>query len=709
MTIRAVILGLLGAMFVAAVAYLNDHVWLLPHFVASHFPVFVFGSLVVFALLVNPVLFLVRRNWRFRPAEVAVAVMFMLVACSIPNYGFLGVFTKAMVMPANVYKSEPGWEKNHLREYLPPHWQPAAGKYVPEFTDNFMQGGRAGGENISVADVPWHYWQSSLMTWMPLMMLMTVALICLGLILHKQWTQAERLRYPIADVATTLLEQDPNRAMPKLFRSTGFWWGLGLVLFIRVVNGVYAWFPENMIEIPLRLPFYDVADHFVAIKHADMWWWAWLGPMMYPTVIAIGFMLASDVGLSLGLAPPLFAVISMAFLKNFDLNIGHDDYMLGGSAAWQRFGSYVAMVLVIGYTGRRYYRDVLKGALTFRNQAGVPDYAAWACRIFFLAIGAFVMILVANGLPWPFAVLTVGMILLVSLGMSRINCESGLFLNLPRWQPIGIMVGLFGAVALGPKAIMMLALLSVVFTVVPWESLMPFFMNGLKMCSSQKIKVGRVGASSIGVYALSLMVALPVVLWAIHNYGVLREPPQWSTQDLTRYVYESGDTLVNDLKYEAKLSAAETLTTGERLGFNWGHVSFDWGRFPPVSWDDFGFDHIDPDGRFLRSAGIGLGIVLVVSFMRLRLPWWPLHPVLFMIWGTRQIAELSASFLVGWAIKSAVTNLGGTQTYQRTKVIMFGIIAGDLLGGLTFMAIALIYHLVTGKPAPEYLIFPKMM
>ena len=43
MTIRAVILGLLGAIFLAAVGYINDHVWHLTQIVACHFPVFVFG------------------------------------------------------------------------------------------------------------------------------------------------------------------------------------------------------------------------------------------------------------------------------------------------------------------------------------------------------------------------------------------------------------------------------------------------------------------------------------------------------------------------------------------------------------------------------------------------------------------------------------------------------------------------------------------
>ena len=75
MTIRSVIFGLLGAVFIAAVTYLNDHVWMLSQIVTGHLPVFVFGLLVVLVLGVNPLLFAINPNWRLRPKELAVGMM----------------------------------------------------------------------------------------------------------------------------------------------------------------------------------------------------------------------------------------------------------------------------------------------------------------------------------------------------------------------------------------------------------------------------------------------------------------------------------------------------------------------------------------------------------------------------------------------------------------------------------------------------------
>ena len=109
-----------------------------------------------------------------------------------------------------------------------------------------------------------------------------------------------------------------------------------------------------------------------------------------------------------------------------------------------------------------------------------------------------------------------------------------------------------------------------------------------------------------------------------------------------------------------------------------------------------------------RWAIVGVLLVGVVSYLRLRVPWWPIHPVLFMVWGTRQMAEISFSFLIGWGIKTAVTNLGGTRTYRKAKSLLFGVIAGDLLGGLIFMAVGVCYYLSTGKALQKYSIFPMM-
>ena len=104
--------------------------------------------------------------------------------------------------------------------------------------------------------------------------------------------------------------------------------------------------------------------------------------------------------------------------------------------------------------------------------------------------------------------------------------------------------------------------------------------------------------------------------------------------------------------------------------------------------------------------GGGLGIVLAFAAIRLRWPKWPLHPVLFLVWSSYAGRMFAASFLSGWGVKLLVTRYGGALWYQRLKPLMFGLIAGEMLGGLTPMAVGLVYWLATGLPPKSFYILP---
>ena len=118
------------------------------------------------------------------------------------------------------------------------------------------------------------------------------------------------------------------------------------------------------------------------------------------------------------------------------------------------------------------------------------------------------------------------------------------------------------------------------------------------------------------------------------------------------------------------------------------------------------FAGISADHRFLMAAGVGLVLVLLLNWARLRWNWWPLHPVLFLVWATVPMAHFAPSFLLGWMVRSAVVRLGGGRGYQKIKPLMYGLIAGDLLGGMLFMGVGVVYYLLNNVRPKLYQIFP---
>jgi len=680
MSIRSLIIGILAALFVAGAGYLNDSVLRLTPLVGNHLPIFVFGALAVFAMAINPLLYLIGKGVRLRPGELAVIVALMLVACSIPGSGLMRTFPHTLVMPAQMARTNPGWEKNEVLSFVPGKMLAGGGHYDPEVQEGFMSGTlkTATPPLTKPSTVPWHKWRTPLTTWLPIILLTAVCVISMSLVVHRQWVSRERLRYPIADFASSLMAQEPDRGAGTIFRNRLFWAGLITVLLIRTVNGLHAWYP-SMLSIPLTLDLSQISQKWPDLARAPKAYLLY-SPVIFPAVVGFAFFLASDVSLSLGLSQVLFVPIFSALaLAGIDTST---EYFTGGGLSDQLFGSFLGMALLLLYTGRRHYVHVLKQAFTFRQEEGVEGYAAWAFRFGLLAAVALVLILwLSLGLDLIFSVLLVLLVLMMFLVMARINAETGLFFCQPTWQPIGVLIGIFGFVALGPKALIIAGLVCAVLTIDPRESLMPFVVNGLKMCDRSGVKPSRVGIPIVAVFVLGLAVAILVVLGSAYARGTAGDG--WALNSVPKFAPDTTSRAIDQLSQDKLLRESMELESAERV------------------------THAVPSKKFLVWAAIGLGLVLVVSFLRLRFTWWPIHPVMFLVWGTYPIGWFSHSFLLGWLIKAVVTKLGGGQKYRELQPLMVGVIAGDLLGGLIFMgAGAAYYALYQQVPPTEYNIFP---
>lgn len=669
-------MGVFGAALVAGVGYLNDQVLRLNFLVGNHFPISIFGLLIVGVVVVNPMLYRLRANWRLRPGELAVAMALVLVACSVPGSSLMRVFTPSLVMPIRYNSLNAGWRKNNVLSYVPEAMMPAGGKPDPQVVDNFVSGLGRPGKPIGLEAVPWDKWQSPLITWGSLIFLAGVCAISMSVIVHYQWARRERLRYPIAEFASTIMDSKPGSAMASIFHNRLFWLALGVMFSIRMINGTHAWFP-NFISIPMEfdIPLWQKLPLLASTPTAGRL----LRPIFYPTFIAFAYFLASDVAFTLGFCQVLFvAAAAMLLTAGVDISQAH---FSGGPFMWQRFGSYLMIALLLAYSGRRYYRAVFSRALLIGRTERPEPSAVWAARILLLAGGGMVAIVTALGLAWPLALMAVGMLLLIYLVMARINAETGLFHCEPLWEPIAVLIGLFGFHALGLKGLAILGLFTAVLAIDPRECLMPFMVNGLKMCDTAAVRPGRVGWTAIAVLAVALTVAVPVVLWANYNFGV-QTADRWSSYNVPNDMFNVVDRAATKLRVTGELESSGGLSAIERVS------------------------NMRPDGRFFWAFGAGAVGVFALSALRRRFTWWPLHPVLLLVAGTWPIEQFSHSFLLGWLIKVMVTKFGGAGRYRQGKAVMVGVIAGDLLGGLVFMAIGAIYYWQTGLYPIKYHVFP---
>jgi hypothetical protein len=81
--------------------------------------------------------------------------------------------------------------------------------------------------------------------------------------------------------------------------------------------------------------------------------------------------------------------------------------------------------------------------------------------------------------------------------------------------------------------------------------------------------------------------------------------------------------------------------------------------------------------------------------------------VLFFMLGSMAGIRLGWSFLIGWALRTAILRLGGARAFQAALPWAVGMIAGELLAALGWQFWGLAYNLVTGLPPSSYFIMPN--
>ena len=84
--------------------------------------------------------------------------------------------------------------------------------------------------------------------------------------------------------------------------------------------------------------------------------------------------------------------------------------------------------------------------------------------------------------------------------------------------------------------------------------------------------------------------------------------------------------------------------------------------------------------------------VVFIAWMRLRFPWWPFHPVGYIIGFSELVDEGCgmSPFLIAWLAKSLVLRYGGLRLYRQTLPAAIGLLMGDVLNRSLWNVIALV-------------------
>jgi hypothetical protein len=681
MTPRAIVLGLLCACYLCAITYFNDFVLRQTFLLGSHLPIAVYGSLMLFLLLLHPLLGKYVKLLALRPREIAIICALTFAVCTIPSAGLGRYLYVTLMMPHQLERREPGYADSGLLEKAPKEMlaDPGAER---DALPGYVTGLDRPGNPMRPTDIPWAAWTQTLLFWLALIGALWLALVGLSLVIHRQWTRHEFLPYPIAQMTQSLLPATESKESPVL-RDRLFYLGLFVVAGIHLVNFAELYFPDHLAKIPLTLKLAPLLKLLPQGFTPGGLITVVLNGKIYFVALGMAYFLSREVSLSLAVAPILWSVFT-GLLAGYGVQVyaGHT----GSLESFFLFGACVGVVASVVYFGRGFYGRVLLRAVGFKHPPGdsveVPQYAIFGARaaVFGLLLGT--LLLTCTGLDWQLAVMAVAFILVAYVTMSRVLAETGFFFLGIYYSLPALFAAIFGGQALGAQVLVILSLLGTVLTHEPRGAFMPYIVNSLRLLEYQRAPISRVAPWVLVAVVLGFCVSVPLTLYWQYRGGNLNID-EWAVNSAARRMFDEPLEITQQLQAQGTLAEAGSLTGFAR------------------------FTQMQPEPGYLLCMAVGLGLVLLFYYLRLRFVGWPLHPILFVVWSGWSTAVFAMSFFLGWLIKGLIWHYGGKHTYQRLKPLMLGLVAGELIGAILPMMISTALYFINGQRPLTYIVLPS--
>ena len=565
---------------------------------------------------------LLKRNWAFQRGELITIFIMMMVATAIPTRGVVGMLLP--MITGTFYYATP---ENEWAELIHPILSDWLVVYDASAIKGFYEG------TSGPLRIPWNIWSGPLLRWLAFYASLYLILICATVILRRQWTEHERLVYPLVQVPMAMLQDDAKGHLVKpFFKNSIMWCGFAIPLAINSVNALHHYFYfispietqtslalfRNSVTLSLRLNLlmFGFAYFINTNISFSLWFFYLLHLIERGTFSILGIHSPEELGPWTGSGP------------------------IGAIMGHQMMGALITLVLFGLWTARPHLKAVLHKALDknapIDDTREIMSYRTAVCG-FCLGVVIMGSWLWKSGIPgWitPFFLFAA---LVIFIGLARVIAEAGLPTVTPEMVPAGFVVSGVGVPALGAKG-----MIATGYTLA-WAGDLLVFMaaplaNGLRLGSEttrgQRALLGAIVAAML----ISLVVSTWFLLYLAYRDGAL---------NLHRQYFGTFAT------YPSSFAAQKLANpTGPSLsGWLW--------------------------------TAVGGLIMAGLMVARHKFIWWPFHPLGFAVSMGWAMVNIWFSVFLAWMIKVLVLKYGGPALYQKTRPFFLGIVLGQfVVGGL---------------------------
>jgi len=632
----------------------------------SRFPAASLVFLFLLVLALNAGLSLFRSAFGLTRQDLVLVFCMTMLVNAIPGCGFWSFWAPTMIGGQYFATPENNWESvlRHMPDSWAPHdtldSRPIEHFYtgLPNLSPDFV--GR-------LQQVPWRPWLGPYAVWCVALLFLFGVMFAVSGILRKQWSENERLPFPLAQLPEELVSGVGTSNPRPFFRDRMAWWGIGLVFALYSMNNLSLYRPE----VP-QLALTNGLDQYLTELP-----WSVFRPFpafIFISVVGLSYLVSLEVSFSVWF---FWIVMKAATFVFYQAGIAQDGWFFNDTQSSgyrsvfraQGTGALIAMVLLGFWMARRQLKESAKQALGLMPgdpaESGFSPRTLWTVLLICLtgSVGWLVFYGVGIG-PSLFVVAT----LVISLvGLARIFCESGIFYVQIYEFPSLLLQKVATPGALGTATYVKLSLWDRVM-VADWYrvAFMPVIMNSLHLATRTGLRRRSVMLGMAGAVALALTVSFGSFLYTVYTQPGGANTMAWYFNHFPRWEYGLLTPKVQQMdSYEQRVAvSAEPLPEADR---------------PEVARRDW---------IFLASGLLGAGFMALSAWLRSFLFWFP-HPFGYMMWMcSHPHYNTWFSFLLGWGIKKAILRFGGNRTYLRARRFFIGLVIGEAFGVLFWKVVA---------------------
>lgn len=509
-------------------------------------------------------------------------------------------------------------------------WEQLFYRYIPDWTtvkDQAVLENYYTGESSIYTRQNFLPWVKPMLMWGAFFVALMMMMIFLNTLIRKRWTEHEKLAYPVIQLPLGMTEKGGS----ALFKNKLMWIGFSIAAVIDIINGINTLDPSIPMIKYIKLT--NVGNVFT-----DRPWDILSGTRisMYPFAIGLAFFLPLDLSFSCWFFF-VFRMMEQVFGRALGLR-GFPYFSEQASGAWFALG-FVAI-----WTMRRYLVQVVKKAIGMKSDiddSNEPIPYRWSLLgVVFFGIFVFGFLYMIGIEAWAVA-LFMFMFFILAIAITRVRAELGTPHEISAGDhyanPLYIISYLVGTTHISPGTQTGLSLLH-------WFNRgfrnhpMPSQLEAFKMAENTRM-------SNKGLLT-ALSIAVVVSLFSVY----------WANLDIT--FREGANAGAGGFK---DWVGRETFSRLQR-----------WLQFPS-----------EPDGTRISYMLGGMGLVFILTVIRMRFVWWPFHPAGYALATSYAMDYFWFAFFVSWLIKFILLKQGGIKTHRKAAPFFLGLILGDYaMGGL---------------------------